>query len=55
MKFEKGFKITLCNIPSKEKVKGFKINKRDLVLANRLFFELLNTKFDDNEVTALVI
>jgi len=44
MRFEKDFKIAISHLPSKEKDKLIlRLLKRDLVLANRLYFELLST------------
>lgn len=50
MKFSKEFKEALSNLPSKEKDKLiFRLLRKDLVLANRLFFELVSDKTVDEE------
>lgn len=49
MKFEKDFKEALINLSSKEKDKLIlRLLKKDLALANRLYFELLSTKSVDD-------
>jgi hypothetical protein len=44
MTFDKDFKLAISNLPSKEKDKLLlRLLKKDLTLANRLYFELVNT------------
>jgi hypothetical protein len=44
MTFDKDFKIAISNLPSKEKDKLLlRLLKKDLTLASRLYFELVNT------------
>ena len=44
MKFDKDFKIAISHLPSKEKDKLIlRLLKKDIVLANRLYFDLVNT------------
>lgn len=44
MKFDNEFKLALSHLPSQEKDKLlFRLLKKDLVLANRLYFELVDT------------
>ncbi len=48
MKFDKNFKEAICQLPSKEKDKLLlRLLKKDLTLANRLAFELLDDKTVD--------
>lgn len=50
MKFERDFKIAISNLPSKEKDKLIlRLLKKDLTLANRLHFELVNTDSIDEK------
>ena len=48
MTFDKDFKIAISHLPSPEKDKLIlRLLKKDLVLANRLYFELVDTKTVD--------
>jgi len=50
MTFDKEFKLAISNLPSKEKDKLiFRLLKKDLILANRLHFELVNTDSVDEK------
>jgi hypothetical protein len=52
--FDKDFKIALQNLPSTEKDKLIlRLLKKDLVLANRLFFELVDTETVEDKRVAL--